>query len=202
MNVVFFLVDKLGMGELSVYNAGPLRGSTPRIDTFAAEGMRLLNFAPETQCAPSRSALMTGRYSIRSGNQTVALAGSHAGLVKWERTMGDILSDAAYATACIGKWHIGDSAGRWPTDHGFDEWYGIPRSYDECLWPDDPWYDAKRDPVTRVLEGVKGQPVREREQLTMEVRRDIDVAYMKRASHSSSAPRTKVSRSFSISTTR
>jgi arylsulfatase A-like enzyme len=146
MNVVFFLVDKLGMGELSVYNAGPLRGSTPRIDTFAAEGMRLLNFAPETQCAPSRSALMTGRYSIRSGNQTVALAGSHAGLVKWERTMGDILSDAAYATACIGKWHIGDSAGRWPTDHGFDEWYGIPRSYDECLWPDDPWYGCKARP--------------------------------------------------------
>jgi arylsulfatase len=67
-NVVYFLVDNLGMGELSVYNGGPLRGtSTPRIDTLAKEGMRLLNFAPETQCTPSRSALMTGRYSIRAG---------------------------------------------------------------------------------------------------------------------------------------
>jgi Sulfatase len=67
-NVVYFLVDNLGIGELSVYSGGPLRGTyTPHIDAFAAEGMRLLNFAPETQCTPSRSALMTGRYSIRSG---------------------------------------------------------------------------------------------------------------------------------------
>jgi arylsulfatase A-like enzyme len=181
LNVVFFLVDNLGMGELSVYNAGPLRGSTPRIDAFAAQGMRLLNFAPETQCTPSRSALMTGRYSIRSGNQTVALAGSRGGLVAWERTMGDIFSEAGYATSIVGKWHIGDSDGRWPTDHGFDEWYGIPRTYDEALWPDDPWYDPKRDPVTHVLESVKGEPVRELEQLTIDVRRDIDVEYMKRA---------------------
>ena len=72
----------------------------------------LLNFAPETQCTPSRSALMTGRYSIRSGNQTVALAGSQGGLVKWERTLGDVFSEAGYATSIVGKWHIGDSEGR------------------------------------------------------------------------------------------
>jgi arylsulfatase A-like enzyme len=181
-NVVYFLVDNLGMGELSSYSGGPLRGvSTTRIDAFGKEGMLLLNFAPEAQCTPSRSALMTGRYSIRSGNHTVALAGSHGGLVKWERTLGDIFSDAGYATAIVGKWHIGDSAGRWPTDHGFDEWYGIPRSYDESLWPEDPWYDSKRDPVTRVLESRKGQPVHELEQLTLEVRRNIDVEYMRRA---------------------
>lgn len=181
-NIVYFLVDNLGIGELSSYSGGPLRGTyTPSIDSLAQEGIRLLNFAPETQCTPSRSALMTGRYSIRSGNQTVALAGSHGGLVKWERTMGDIFSDAGYATAIVGKWHIGDSDGRWPTDHGFDEWYGIPRSYDEALWPADPWYDPKRDAVTRVLEGRKGQPVKELEQLTVEVRRNIDVEYMKRA---------------------
>jgi hypothetical protein len=89
-NIVYFLVDNLGIGELSVYSGGPLRGTyTPRIDALAREGLRLLNFAPESQCTPSRSALMTGRYSIRSGNQTVALAGSHGGLVSWERTLGD-----------------------------------------------------------------------------------------------------------------
>src|SRR5205814_6466722 len=151
-NIVYFLVDNLGIGELSSYSGGPLRGTyTIRIDSLAQDGIRLLNFAPETQCTPSRSALMTGRYSIRSGNQTVALAGSHGGLVKWERTMGDIFSDAGYATAIVGKWHIGDSAGRWPIDHGFEEWYGIPRSYDEALWPSDPWYDPNREPLTRVL---------------------------------------------------
>ena len=92
-NVVYFLVDNLGMGELSSYSGCPPRGvSTPRIDALAREGMKLLkaHFAPETQCTPSRSALMTGRYSIRSGNRTVALAGSHGGLVPWERTLGDI----------------------------------------------------------------------------------------------------------------
>jgi len=181
-NVVYYLVDNLGIGELSCYSGGPLRGTyTPRIDAFAREGMRLLNFAPETQCTPTRSALMTGRYSIRSGNHTVPFAGSEGGLVSWERTMADIFSGAGYATAIVGKWHIGDSDGRWPTDHGFDEWYGVPRSYDECLWPSDPWYDPKRDRVTRVVEGRKGQPVRELEQLTEEVRRDIDVEYTKRA---------------------
>jgi arylsulfatase A-like enzyme len=53
------------------------------------------------------------------------------GLVKWERTMGDIFSDAGYNTSIVGKWHIGESKGRWPTDHGFDEWYGIPHTWDE-----------------------------------------------------------------------
>ena len=62
--------------------------------------------------------------------------------------MGDILSQAGYATAIYGKWHIGDEPGRYPTDHGFDEWYGIPHSYDECLWPDDPLYDPDRDPMS------------------------------------------------------
>jgi arylsulfatase A-like enzyme len=121
-NIVYFLVDNLGFGELGSYDGGATRGApTPRIDALAAEGFQLLNFAPETQCTPSRSALMTGRYSIRSGNQTVALAGSTGGLVAWERTMADILSDAGYATSIVGKWHIGASKGRWPTDHGFDE---------------------------------------------------------------------------------
>ena len=64
-NVVYFLVDNLGMGELSSYSGGPFRAvTTSRIDAFAKEGMMLLNFAPEAQCTPSRSALMTGRYSI------------------------------------------------------------------------------------------------------------------------------------------
>ena len=56
-----------------------------------------------------------------------------------------------YATAIYGKWHIGDEPGRYPTDHGFDEWYGIPHSYDECLWPDDPLYDPDRDPMPAVV---------------------------------------------------
>jgi arylsulfatase len=181
-NIIYFLVDNLGIGEISSFAGGPLRGvETPRIDDFADEGFRLLNFAPETQCTPSRSALMTGRYSIRSGTHTVALAGDPGGLVTWERTIADILSDEGYATSIVGKWHIGASAGRWPTDHGFDEWIGIPHSYDEALWADDPWYDSNRDPVAYVVESEANGDVKELEQLTVDVKLNIDVEYLRRS---------------------
>lgn len=181
-NIVYFLVDNLGYGELGCYGGGVLRGAdTRRIDTFAAEGMKLLNFAPEAQCTPSRSALMTGRYAIRSGNHTVALPGDEGGLVAWEKTMGDILSAHGYATACMGKWHIGESQGRWPTDHGFDEWYGPPRTWDEALWPDDPWYDAKRDGVSSMMEARKGETPQSVRQLTLDVRRDVDSEFLARS---------------------
>jgi len=181
-NIVYFLVDNLGYGELGCYGGGILRGAdTRRIDGFAGEGMKLLNFAPEAQCSPSRAALMTGRYAIRSGNHTVALPGDEGGLVAWEKTLADVLSAQGYATACYGKWHIGASDGRWPTDHGFDEWLGIPRTWDESLWPDDPWYDPKRDGITHVLESRKGEKVREVKQLTQEVRRDIDAEFLVRS---------------------
>ena len=181
-NVVYFLVDNLGLGEIGCYDGGITRGAgTPRIDRLAEEGMQLWNFAPETQCTPSRSALMTGRYSIRSGTHTVALAGDGGGLVAWERTMAEVFSDNGYATSCVGKWHIGASDGRWPTDNGFDEWYGPAHSYDEALWVEDPWYDPERDPKSYMYEGVKGGTTKETVQLTREVKRDLDLEYMERS---------------------
>ena len=67
-NIVFILMDNLGYGEFGVYGGGILRGApTPRIDKLAKQGLRLLNMNMETQCTPSRSSLMTGRFSIRSG---------------------------------------------------------------------------------------------------------------------------------------
>ncbi len=160
-NIVFFHVDNLGMGELGCYGGGILRGAdTKRIDRFASEGLKLSHYVVEPQCTPTRSALMTGRYPIRSGNHTIALGGNDGGLVAWERTLGDILSEAGYATACFGKWHVGAEDGRWPTDHGFDEWYGPPRTYDECLWPGDPLYDPDRDGRSYMYEGRRGDGVR------------------------------------------
>lgn len=181
-NILFVLVDNLGFGELGCYGGGILRGtSTARLDKFASEGMKLLNFAPETQCTPSRSALMTGRYSIRSGNQTVAMPGVPGGLVAWEQTIADVLSADGYAAAIYGKWHIGESDGRYPTDHGFDEWYGPRASYDECLWADDPWYVPGRDGISYMLEGTKNGGVHHERQLTLGLRRDVDLDYLARA---------------------
>ena len=134
-NIVFMLMDNLGYGEVGVYGGGILRGApTPRIDTMAGQGLRLLNFNVEAQCTPSRSALMTGRFAIRSGTYAVPLGGQNDGLPLWEVTLAQALSKQGYATGIWGKWHLGSAEARFPTNHGFDEWYGIPRSYEECLW--------------------------------------------------------------------
>jgi arylsulfatase A-like enzyme len=135
-NIVFMLADNLGYGELGCYGGGILRGApTPRIDCLATEGLRLLNFNVEAQCTPTRSALMTGRFSIRSGTYAVPIGTEMDGLTQWEVTIAQLLSVQGYATGIWGKWHLGSAEHRFPTHMGFDEWYGIPRSYDECEWP-------------------------------------------------------------------
>jgi len=183
-NILFFHVDNLGMGELGCFGGGIVRGAeTKRSDDFAREGLQLWHYIAEPQCTPSRSALMTGRHAIRSGTHTVPRDGGSQGLVAWERTMGDILSEAGYATACFGKWHLGAEDGRWPTDHGFDEWYGPPRSYDESRWFDNPWYQQDRDLRSFMHEGTREAGVRQLDDqpLTMERRIDIDAEYKRRA---------------------
>jgi hypothetical protein len=100
-NIVFILMDNLGYGELGVYGGGILRGApTPRIDKLASEGMRLLNFNVEAQCTPSRSALVTGRFSIRSGTYEVPIGGVPDGLTLWEVTIAELLSAQATLPAC------------------------------------------------------------------------------------------------------
>ena len=183
-NILFFHVDNLGMGELGCYGGGILRGAdTKRMDTFSKQGVKLTHYVVEPQCTPTRSALMTGRFPIRSGNHTIALGGNGGGIVKWERTIGSILSEAGYATSIYGKWHIGAEDGRFPTDHGFDEWYGPLRTYDECMWLTDPHYVPERDGFSHMHEGVKGKgawPLKD-EQLTMETKKTCDLEYQKRA---------------------
>src|SRR5215470_17471424 len=134
-NIVVFFWDNFGWGELGCYGGGVLRGApTPRIDTLASEGLKLLNFNVEAQCTPSRSALLTGRRAIRSGTQAVAIAGAD-GMTQWEVTIARALSDVGYATGMWGKWHLGsDPENRSPVDFGFDEAVWSPRTADEVLW--------------------------------------------------------------------
>lgn len=159
-NIVLILMDNFGWGELGTYGGGVLRGApTPRIDTLAEEGMKLLNFNVEAQCTPSRAALMTGRYAVRTGNGSVPLGAGEYGLTQWEYTLAEMLSDAGYATGMFGKWHLGDSKGRYPTDQGFDEWYGIPNSSDESYWPDSDLFREAVHPQVKpepVMEGRRG----------------------------------------------
>ncbi len=108
-NVVFILVDNVGWGDFGCYGG---LAPTPRVDALAAQGMRLKNYNVEAQCTPTRSAVLTGRLPIRTGNCSVPLPGQgDYGLAPWEYTMGELFSDAGYATGAFGKWHVGDAAG-------------------------------------------------------------------------------------------
>jgi arylsulfatase len=180
-NIVFVLMDNLGYGEVGCYGGGMLRGApTPRIDKLASEGTRLLNFNVEAQCTPSRSAIMTGRFAIRSGTHSVPIGGGHDGLTQWEVTIAELLSDAGYATGHFGKWHLGSDDGRLPNDQGFDEWFGIPRTTDEAFWPNDPAAKAAGVRFTHMMEGKKGQKSRELAVYDLEQRRLIDAEITRR----------------------
>jgi arylsulfatase A-like enzyme len=137
-NIVLVLMDNFGYGEIGVYGGGVTRGApTPRIDSIATEGFQLTNYNVEAECTPSRAALMTGRYGARTRLRPEGPPRSlWYGISKWEITLAEMLSDAGYATGMFGKWHLGDTEGRYPTDQGFDEWYGIPNSSDRAFWPD------------------------------------------------------------------
>ena len=181
-NIVFILMDNLGYGEVGVYGGGVTRGApTPRIDRLAAEGMRLTNFNVESQCTPSRSAILTGRFSIRSGTHSVPIGeGGFDGLTRWEVTIAKLLSAAGYATGHFGKWHLGSREGRLPNDQGFDEWYGIPRTTDEAFWPSSAAAKAAGVPLTHIMEGRKGEKSRELEVYDLDQRRLIDAEIARR----------------------
>jgi len=181
-NIVFILTDNLGYGEIGAYGGGVTRGApTPRIDSLASEGMRFLNFNMETQCTPSRSSLMTGRWAIRSGTHSVPFGGVADGLTQWEITIGEALSEAGYATGYYGKWHLGSHDGRLPNDQGFDEWFGIPRTTDEALWPSSPGWSADIMPAEQMMEGRKGEKSRSLGVYDVKQRRLIDAEITRRA---------------------
>lgn len=106
-NILFILADNTGYGDVGVYVGGELRGApTPRIDQLAAEGLRLTQFMVERSCTPSRAALMTGRYSIRSGLSLVAVAGTPISLPENEITVAEMLHDVGtlLQSSASGTW--------------------------------------------------------------------------------------------------
>ncbi|MCC6534372.1 MAG: arylsulfatase [Burkholderiales bacterium] len=174
-NIVLILADNLGWGELGCYGGGALRGApTPRIDRLAAEGARFTNFNVESDCVPTRSALMTGRHPIRTGALQSVPAGLPQGIIPWEITLAQLVSGRGYATGCFGKWHLGDREGRYPKDRGFDEWYGIPRTSNESMFTASPGFDPEVVPLPYVMEGEAGAPARNLHVYDLEARRRID----------------------------
>ena len=141
-NVIIVLIDDFGYGDLGCY--GSTKHRTPHIDQMAREGIRLTDFyVGSSVSTPSRAALLTGCYPRRvsmhvnadpkplmSVGRQVLFPASHKGLNPSEITIAELLKGQGYATACIGKWHLGDQLPFLPTRQGFDYYYGIPYSND------------------------------------------------------------------------
>ncbi len=139
-NIVIIFIDDMGYGDIEPF--GSTINETPQLSRMAEEGMCLTSFySAAPVCTPSRAALMTGCYPKRVGlakgswSNVLFPKDSH-GLNPEEITVAELLKQKGYATACFGKWHLGDQAEFLPTRHGFDTYYGIPYSND--MWPYQP----------------------------------------------------------------
>ena len=130
-NVIVILTDDLGYDDVGCYwtpdkRPGFEKIQTPNIDRLAAEGARFTDYyAPSSVCSPSRAALMTGCYPMRVGFPGILFPASLSGLNPDEVTLAEILKKRGYATACVGKWHLGHLAPFAPRQHGFDAFYGM-----------------------------------------------------------------------------
>lgn len=169
-NVVVIFCDDLGYGDLGCYGHPTI--VTPHLDRMAAEGTRLTEFyVAAPVCTPSRAALITGRLPQRSGmcsdNRRVLFPESAGGLPADEITIAEKMKEAGYATGMFGKWHLGHLPPYLPTEHGFDEYFGIPYSNDMDKTAAAPRGRAAFTPPkieyfnVPLLDGTAGQPVEE-----------------------------------------
>lgn len=148
-NVVLIFTDDQGYGDVGCYGAKGF--ATPNLDRMAAEGVRFTDFyVAQAVCSASRTALLTGCLPNRVGILGALLPGSDQGIHENEVLLSEIFKQRGYATAIFGKWHLGHHEKFLPTQHGFDEYYGLPYSND--MWPSHP--ESKFPPLP-LLEGTK-----------------------------------------------
>ena len=164
-NIVIIFADDLGYGDLGCYGHPSIR--TPNLDRMAAEGMRFTDFyVAAPVCTPSRAALLTGRYAVRSGmaseRRRVLFPNSAGGLPDGEITIAEGLKTRGYATAIVGKWHLGHLPAFLPTKQGFDSYFGIPYSNDMDRIPgakqEGPKWSQYNVPLMRNEEVVERPP--------------------------------------------
>ncbi|XP_038155636.1 arylsulfatase G-like isoform X2 [Cyprinodon tularosa] len=140
-NFIIILADDIGWGDLDANQPEKHTNNTPNLNQMAQQGLRLTDFhSPASTCSPSRAAILTGRYGLRNGVTHNFGVNSVAGLPLSEVTLPQLLQQAGYYTALIGKWHLGHNGPYSPNSRGFDYYLGIPYSNDMgCT--DKPGYD-------------------------------------------------------------
>jgi arylsulfatase A len=145
-NIIVIFADDLGYGDLASFGGTT---PTPHLDRLAREGMKLTHFYAQPLCSPSRASLLTGCYSQRVGfPYVVGPQGPswtadkyNVGLNPAEQTLPELLKAQGYATACVGKWHLGHLPEHLPTRHGFDQYFGLPYSNDMVKSHGSEWGD-------------------------------------------------------------
>ena len=158
-NIILINCDDLGYGDLGCY--GSTVNQTPYLDRMAAEGTLFTDYhVMSPVCSASRGALMTGCYPQRIGITGVLFPGEATGLHPDEITIADILKGQGYRTKMVGKWHIGDQPPFLPTNHGFDDYYGLPYSNDMGIQGKTPEIRARKVPLPlmRNTEVIQQQP--------------------------------------------
>ncbi len=183
-NVVIIFIDDMGYADIGPFGCD--RYPTPRLDRMTAEGRVFTDFHSATAvCSASRAALLTGCYHERVSIRGALFPGDRIGLHPDELTLAELCKSRGYATACVGKWHLGHLPPHLPTRHGFDEYFGLPYSND--MWP----YPYGRHDLEHGVKQYKGAdyptlPLFEDEEIidpdvTPEDHKDLTVRYTERA---------------------
>ena len=154
-NVVIVFADDMGYGDVGAFGHPTIR--TPHLDRMAREGQKWTNFyAAASICTPSRAGLLTGRLPVRSGmcsdKRGVLFPDSSGGLPKNETTIAEALKQQGYATACVGKWHLGHLPQYLPMRNGFDSYYGIPYSNDMDRAAGTPYMETCKNPKRELFQ--------------------------------------------------
>ncbi len=153
-NIIVITVDDLGYADIGPF--GSTKHRTPHLDRMAREGRRLTSFYAAPVCSPSRAALMTGCHPKRAlPIPHVLFPVAATGLAPEEVTIAEVLASAGYATAAVGKWHLGDQPPFLPTRQGFDHYYGIPYSNDMGTAADGSKSDLGR-PIPELKPNARG----------------------------------------------
>jgi arylsulfatase A-like enzyme len=153
-NILFIMADDVGLWNVSAYHRGMMGGRTPNIDRIASEGALFTDYYGQQSCTAGRAAFITGQHPFRTGLLKVGLPGAPLGIQKEDPTIADLLKPQGYATAQIGKNHLGDRNEFLPTVHGFDEFFGNLYHLNSEEEPEDP--DYPKSPEFHARFGPRG----------------------------------------------
>jgi arylsulfatase A-like enzyme len=153
-NIVVIFGDDIGVWNLSAYHRGMMGGKTPNLDKLAQQGAMFTDYYSQNSCTAGRAAFLTGQSPLRTGLLKVGLPGARQGLQDKDPTIAEMLKMQGYATAQIGKNHLGDRNEYLPTRHGFDQFYGNLYHLNSEEEPEDP--DYRKDPAFHAQFGPRG----------------------------------------------